>query len=130
MLDNGEDAAGAVWFVTAVVAARVAMRELGPEAGTWNRGYAVLQIDKITDITLFGLGIVFVVWFHRARVNAERRGWAQRRARGWTFWGWIVPIANLFVLFQLMGDIWRAGLPAAGAPGRRGFRWPGGRAGC
>jgi Domain of unknown function (DUF4328) len=55
--------------------------------------------------------IVFVVWFHRARVNAERSGWLQRRARAWTFWGWIVPIADLFVPFQLMGDIWRAGLP-------------------
>lgn len=29
------------------------------------------------------------------------------------FFGWILPIANLFVPYQLVGDIWRAGLPAA-----------------
>ena len=103
----------ALAVVTAMVLARVAMRELGLETDTWNRGYAVMQIDKITDVTIFGLGVVFVVWFHRARINAEHRGWAQRRAPAWAFWGWVLPIANLFVPFQLMGDIWRAGLPAA-----------------
>ena len=57
--------------------------------------------------------IVFVVWFRRARINAESSSWRQRRARGWTLWGWIIPIASFFVPFQLMGDIWRAGLPPA-----------------
>ena len=33
-------------------------------------------------------------------------------ARAWAFWGWIVPIVNLWFPFQIMGDIWRAGLPA------------------
>jgi hypothetical protein len=102
----------ALAVVTAMVLARVAVLELGLEAGSWNRGDAVMQIDKITDMTMFGLGIMFVVWFHRARVNAEHRGWAQRRAPAWTFWAWVLPIANLFVPFQLMGDICRAGLPA------------------
>lgn len=43
----------------------------------------------------------------------QRRGLRLAAAprRGWTFWGWIIPIANFFVPFQLMGDIWRAGLP-------------------
>jgi hypothetical protein len=54
--------------------------------------------------------VVFVVWFRRARINADGSDWRQRRAAGWTIWGWIVPIASLFVPFQLMGDIWRAGL--------------------
>jgi hypothetical protein len=100
-------------FVTAATAARVVMRELGPYVGTASRGYVVMQLDKITDVTIFGLSIVFVVWFHRARINAEQRGWPQRWARGWTFWGWIVPVVSLWFPFQLMGDIWRAGLPAS-----------------
>ena len=70
------------------------------------------QLDKAADITIFGLSILFVVWFYRARINAERHGYRQRRARGWAFWGWIVPIVNLWFPFQIMGDIWRAGLPA------------------
>lgn len=56
--------------------------------------------------------VLFVVWFWQARVNAEQHGWRQRRARAWAFWGWLVPIVFLWIPFQLMGDIWRAGLPA------------------
>lgn len=52
-----------------------------------------------------------VVWLRRARINAEGHDYRQRRARGWTFWGWIIPIVNLWFPFQIIGDIWRAGLP-------------------
>ena len=61
--------------------------------------------------------IVFLVWFYRARINAERSGWPQRRARGWAFWGWVVPIADLWVPFQVMRDIWRASRPSSRAGG-------------
>ena len=70
------------------------------------------HLDEAADITIAGLSILFVVWFYRARINAERHGYRQRRARGWAIWGWIVPIVNLWFPFQIMGDIWRAGLPA------------------
>jgi hypothetical protein len=55
--------------------------------------------------------IAFLLWFHNARTNAEYSSWRQRRAGAWVFWGWIIPIGNLWIPFQLMGDIWRAGLP-------------------
>jgi Domain of unknown function (DUF4328) len=55
--------------------------------------------------------VVFLIWFFLARTQAEQSGWRQRRARAWTFWGWIIPFANLWVPFQFMGDIWRAHLP-------------------
>jgi len=70
------------------------------------------RLDKATDFTILGLSILFVVWFRRARINAEDHDYRQRRARGFAFWGWIVPIVNLWFPFQIMGDIWRAGLPA------------------
>lgn len=53
---------------------------------------------------------VFLFWFYAARVRAERFDWPQRRARGWAFWGWVIPIADLWVPFQIMRDIWRASL--------------------
>lgn len=65
------------------------------------------QLDKAADITIFGLSILFVVWFRRARISAEGRDYRQRRARGWTFWGWIIPVVSIWFPFQLMGDIWR-----------------------
>ncbi len=69
------------------------------------------RLDRAGNALTLLTGIVFVMWFRRARINAAASGWRQRRAVGWTFWGWLVPLANLFVPFQLMGDIWRASLP-------------------
>jgi hypothetical protein len=55
--------------------------------------------------------VVFLFWFYAARVRAERSDWPQRHARGWAFWGWIIPIADLWLPFQIMRDIWWASLP-------------------
>jgi fumarate reductase subunit D len=70
------------------------------------------QLDRVCGIVMLVAGIVFVVWLHRARINAEYSSFRQRRARAWTFWGWIVPIVSLWIPFQVLGDIWRPGLPA------------------
>jgi len=67
----------------------------------------------LSRVVLAATAILFLAWFRRARINAERSTWRQRRARAWVILGWIIPIANLWVPFQLMGDIWRAGLPPA-----------------
>lgn len=114
-----------------------------------------LEIDLKPVVVLWRLAflatvVVFLVWFYEARVSAEGSGWPQRRARGWVFWGWVIPIASLWVPLQIMRDIWRASLPpssrskaawlpsvwwiswllegcgcafAAGAPGGQGLRW-------
>ena len=95
--------------VVAFIWARLGVQLLSPGSVHY---FADFQLDRAADITIFGLSILFVVWFYRARINAERHGYRQRRARGWAFWGWIVPIVNLWFPFQIMGDIWRAGLPA------------------
>jgi hypothetical protein len=97
--------------VVAAIAARLGLRLIGLQGTQWRGTDIVRTLDTAIDVTMFGLGILFVVWFRRARINAERFSYRQRRARGWTFWGWIVPIVNLWFPFQIMGDIWRAGLP-------------------
>src|SRR5690242_21013901 len=97
--------------VVAIIAARLAIQMLSPGTAQW-RSLINSRLDQAADITIIGLSILFVVWFRRARINAERHDYPQRRARGWTFWGWIVPIVNIWFPFQIMGDIWRAGLPA------------------
>jgi hypothetical protein len=71
----------------------------------------VAKFDRVVNDAMVGFGIVFIVWLWRARINAEGCGWQQRRARGWAFWGWVIPIVSLWIPFQLLGDIWRAGLP-------------------
>lgn len=98
--------------VVAAIAARLAIQLLSLGSTHWRHSLIDLRLDTAVDGTVLGLGILFVVWFRRARINAERHDYRQRRARGWAFWGWIVPIVNIWFPFQIMGDIWRAGLPA------------------
>ena len=81
-----------------------------------NLSEAASQVDAELEplVGLFHAAVVatavlFLIWFRRARINAERGCW-QSRARPWTIWGWIVPIANLWIPFQIMRDIWCAGL--------------------
>jgi hypothetical protein len=85
-----------------------------PGAGShlWTPTLAT-NLDTAGGLISIATVITFVPWFYRARANAEYSSWPQRRARGWAIWGWVVPVANFFVPFQLMGDIWRAGLPAS-----------------
>ena len=66
-------------------------------------GVALLQL---------GLIPVFLVWFYRARKNADGRGQQQRWGAGWAIGGWFVPIVSLWFPYQIMADIWRANLPA------------------
>ena len=97
--------------VIAAIAARLAIQLLSLGSAQSRHGLIDVRLDKAADFTIFGLSILFVVWFRRARINAERHDYRQRRARGWAFWGWIVPIVNIWFPYQIMGDIWRAGLP-------------------
>ena len=71
----------------------------------------VKPIVILSRIAFVATVVVFLFWFFDARVNAELSDWKQRRARSWAFWGWIIPIADLWIPFQIMGDIWRAHLP-------------------
>ncbi|MFG3036900.1 DUF4328 domain-containing protein [Streptomyces sp. NPDC048330] len=54
-------------------------------------------------------GIVFILWFHRLRRNAEV--WApdlQGRGPGWAVGGWFIPIGNLWIPRAIAVDVWRA----------------------
>lgn len=63
-------------------------------------------------LAVVATGVVFLVWFHRVRLNAEvfdPQG--QRLKRGWTVWGWFVPFAMLVIPRRIAGDIWDASTP-------------------
>ncbi|WP_405830226.1 DUF4328 domain-containing protein [Streptomyces sp. NBC_01176] len=56
--------------------------------------------------------VVFLVWFHRARINAEVFDpFGHGKSRAWTFWGWFVPVLNLWRPRRIMLDIWDASAP-------------------
>lgn len=60
---------------------------------------------------LLPTGVVFIVWFYRARVNAEVFvPGGQRKGRGWAIGSWFIPIANLWIPRQIAVDIWEASI--------------------
>ncbi|MFF8535059.1 DUF4328 domain-containing protein [Streptomyces sp. SAS_267] len=69
-----------------------------------------------TALLLMGL-LQFSVWLASMRDVADvlwRQG--QRRRRAWLVFGWVIPVAQLFVPKMFVNDLWAAGRPE---PGRR-----------
>ncbi|MFC9426512.1 MULTISPECIES: DUF4328 domain-containing protein [unclassified Streptomyces] len=59
--------------------------------------------------TVVATAVVFLVWFHRVRKNAQVFDpGAQRMAPGWAIGGWFVPFANFVLPRRVAGDIWAA----------------------
>ena len=81
------------------------------DAAAW-LGALVLPVPGIvSDFGFFAAIVMFLVWFYRARVNAEGHGWPQRLSPGWAIGAWFAPVVNFWFPFRLMAGIWRAGLP-------------------
>jgi uncharacterized protein DUF4328 len=102
--------------LTAVLAGDVVLTVAILIAQLVNLGQAPWQVDAelqplagLFHAAVITTEVLFLIWFRRARINAERGCW-QSRARPWTLWGWIVPVANLWIPFQIMRDVWWAGL--------------------
>jgi hypothetical protein len=84
------------------------------DANDFYTGSNVLQL-----LCLVGTCIVFVIWFHRTRVNAEVfEPGGQRKSRGWAAGGWFVPVISFWFPKQIANDIWRSSTPWGANPGR------------
>lgn len=89
--------------------------------------------DKIDLAINLVAALVFLLWLWRARCNAELLDAApQRRARFWTFWGWVVPVVHLWFPHTVVTDVWLASIPRRMPPhvrvrlvngARRTVRW-------
>lgn len=84
------------------------------DAAVWLGAIArpVLALTAVANFVALVAIVMFLVWFYRARVNADGSGWPQRLAPGWAVWSWFIPVVNLWLPFQIMADIWRSSLPA------------------
>jgi hypothetical protein len=103
-------------------AIRLVVPMLDPDSPAISVELDVRPFVVASRILMLFTAIAFLAWFRGARINAEGSGWHQRFARGWTFWGWIVPVVNLWIPLRVMDDIWQASFP------RRPRGW-GGQAG-
>ncbi|TDC09166.1 DUF4328 domain-containing protein, partial [Streptomyces sp. 8K308] len=91
--------------------------------------FSLVEVEDVEDfytsaVVLHGLGllatgIVFIIWFHRVRVNAEVFDpTGQRLSRGWAIGAWFTPVVNLWFPKQMANDVWRASTPWGASPGR------------
>ncbi|RKN45692.1 DUF4328 domain-containing protein [Streptomyces hoynatensis] len=96
------------------------------QAGGWNVTYEeaedaddrFLGAYLLRLLVLIATGVVFLVWFHRTRVNAEVFAPAgHRMSRGWSIGGWFTPVVNLWFPKRIANDIWRASTPWGRHPG-------------
>ncbi|KUO02640.1 DUF4328 domain-containing protein [Streptomyces caeruleatus] len=63
-------------------------------------------------VALLATAVVFLVWFHRVRVNAEVFDpFGHRKKRGWAVGAWFVPFVNLWFPRRIAVDIWDASSP-------------------
>ncbi|MEV0092018.1 DUF4328 domain-containing protein [Streptomyces sp. NPDC050738] len=66
-------------------------------------------VVRLQGPVFFACAITFMVWFNRVRVNAEvfsPRG--HSKTRTWAYWGWIVPVVNLWYPRRIAIDTWVA----------------------
>ncbi|GAA0617617.1 DUF4328 domain-containing protein [Streptomyces crystallinus] len=53
--------------------------------------------------------IVFIIWFHRVRSNADVFAQdACTMGRGWAIGGWCIPLGNLWIPFTIAREVWTA----------------------
>ncbi|MDQ4133299.1 MAG: DUF4328 domain-containing protein [Actinomycetota bacterium] len=71
------------------------------------------------QLVLVGVGILFLLWFHRAAVNARGLGLPARREPALATAGFVIPVVNLWWPYQSTCDLFRPGDPAR----RRVLRW-------
>jgi hypothetical protein len=67
----------------------------------------------VSRMALYGsIGIAFVTWLHRCRINARAFGCRRfRYSRVWAIIGFLIPIVNFFRPYQVVSEVWRASDP-------------------
>jgi Domain of unknown function (DUF4328) len=68
-------------------------------------------------LLVLATGVVFIIWFHRIRTNAELFDPAgQRLSRGWAIGSWFTPVVNLWFPARIASNAWRSSTPYPESP--------------
>ncbi|WP_103530314.1 DUF4328 domain-containing protein [Streptomyces sp. SM11] len=77
--------------------------------GTWPRSPVGLSRAVTALLGVVIAAVVFVIWFHRTRRNAEVfDAGVQRMGPGWAVGGWFVPVANFWFPYRVASGVWEA----------------------
>ena len=79
----------------------------GPAATRADLLYA--RAGSLQMIAVLATAVLFIIWFHRVRKNAEVFDAGLQPMRpGWAIGGWFVPLGNLWLPRRVAGGIWTA----------------------
>ncbi len=79
-------------------------------------------VGTIQGNALIVTGIVFIIWFHRVRTNAEVFApGADKLAHGWAIGAWFIPFANLWLPYRIAVTTWGSSTPSGADGGYRRF---------
>ncbi|MBT3076046.1 MULTISPECIES: DUF4328 domain-containing protein [Streptomyces] len=97
--------------------------EEGDPAVHGSRGVAAERLHSVAGTgqaaVFVATAVVFIIWFHRTRRNAEVFDpGAQRMGPGWSVGGWFVPFANLWFPYRVATGVWEGSV----VPGPEGGR--------
>ena len=69
--------------------------------------YWILSLFSLTTL-LIGIAVIvaFLQWFIRAYQNLDRFGYHTRYTSGWAIAFWFIPVANIFIPYQMSKEIW------------------------
>ncbi|MFH8614221.1 DUF4328 domain-containing protein [Streptomyces sp. NPDC017979] len=79
-------------------------------ADTLDRADGLMALAGVLQVVAYlATAVVFVIWFFKARANADAFAPdIPRMQRGWAIGGWFIPFANLVIPRKVAGDIWAA----------------------
>ena len=75
-------------------------------------------VSQLAGIAVLVVGILFLIWFHKALSNARALGLPLTRSPGWGVAGFFIPIVNFWFPYQSMRDLLPEGNPARPLVGR------------
>lgn len=79
-------------------------------------------MDLVYLLVFAATAVLWVIWFRRARLNAEYFAPGTHRfSSGWAVGAWFTPVVNLWFPKQIANDVYRASSPAGPQNVRKGL---------
>ncbi|WP_078848205.1 MULTISPECIES: DUF4328 domain-containing protein [unclassified Streptomyces] len=113
------------WLLGAAAGVHLFSAGAGAYEQSWMRGFAgdthfddleiglsaalTIVAGLLQVLTVLPTIVVFIIWFHRVRSNGGIfRPDAFTLGRGWAIGAWFIPVAHLFMPYQIARQTWRA----------------------
>jgi len=65
----------------------------------------------IATVVVLAAGVVWLFWQHRAQKNLQLLGARTKYSPGWAVGWWFVPVANIWMPYQTMRELYATSLP-------------------